>query len=570
MMMICIDHKVISQDHKTSLFYEPIPLELGWTEIQLPNHVREPYLLNISIGLEVKQDSSKHIWVRPTDTSKRIFYVDIDTKDNPVSLMFFASANENNKATKTSMVNDSSQIILEKYVDRRFYISVDPRSEELFILWNNTILPYRKTGRTLVVSLPKYADKIDSSYLRVYTAIPNQTIQEFLLPLEFGKPGKNILNALGLDWNMINQQKIDLFSNEDIMNLHAIQNNDVDSTQDILPKWLGIYCDIYYARYTDSVGNNTYQQFPGISPRNNAIGLNTLQINVQYALQKLRGTFVFHIGDYAKTTWSNTFNQVMEANIGIRLHKLLWMDAGFFRSYIGTEGLLPRENICSSESIYAWHEPSHVSGVRLNYTPTNKLTLNIYLLNAYNGFEDFNEKKSVGFACNYIINEKGSVGYTNYLGDDTVKDSMSISHLRFYQNIYFNYQLKKLKLQIGADYAIQQHADLKNVSRRASLFSGVASAYYAIHSKFGAYGRLEYFNDPNAILSAQIMDTNGQLTGYSVWGITAGLEFRPYNKSYVRLEGRRLEMDADQQIFRWNGKYRNVRTELMLHMGVSF
>ena len=57
MMMICIDHKVISQDHKTSLFYEPIPLELGWTEIQLPNHVREPYLLNISIGLEVKQDS---------------------------------------------------------------------------------------------------------------------------------------------------------------------------------------------------------------------------------------------------------------------------------------------------------------------------------------------------------------------------------------------------------------------------------------------------------------------------------------------------------------------------------
>ena len=179
------------------------------------------------------------------------------------------------------MVNDSSQIILEKYVDRRFYISVDPRSEELFILWNNTILPYRKTGRTLVVSLPKYADKIDSSYLRVYTAIPNQTIQEFLLPLEFGKPGKNILNALGLDWNMINQQKIDLFSNEDIMNLHAIQNNDVDSTQDILPKWLGIYCDIYYARYTDSVGNNTYQQFPGISPRVRAhVGILRKQIYI--------------------------------------------------------------------------------------------------------------------------------------------------------------------------------------------------------------------------------------------------------------------------------------------------
>lgn len=120
MMMICIDHKVISQDHKTSLFYEPIPLELGWTEIQLPNHVREPYLLNISIGLEVKQDSSKHIWVRPLETSKSIFYVDIDTKDNPISLMFFANSNEIKKPIDTTVSNDSIQIILEKYVDRRF------------------------------------------------------------------------------------------------------------------------------------------------------------------------------------------------------------------------------------------------------------------------------------------------------------------------------------------------------------------------------------------------------------------------------------------------------------------
>ena len=570
MIMICIDYKVISQGNTTSLFYEPILLKMGWTEIQLPNYIREPFLLNVSIGLEVKQDSSKHIWVRPTDTSKSIFYVDIDTKDNPISLMFFANSNEIKKPIDPSVSNDSNQIILEKYVDRRFYISVDPRSEELFILWNNTILPYRKTGKTLVVSLPKYADKIDSSYLRVYTAIPHQVIQELIIPIEFGKPTPNLLPTFGLDWNMMNQQSMDTSSNPEINELSAAQLNNNNTTQDMLPKWLGLYCDIYYAHYTDSVGDNTYQQFPGISPRNNAIGLNTLQINLQYEIKKIRGTFVFHIGDYAKTTWSNTFNQVMEANIGIRLHKLLWLDAGFFRSYIGTEGLLPRENICSSESIYAWHEPSHVSGVRLNYTPTNKLTLNIYLLNAYNGFEDFNEKKSVGFACNYILNEKGSVGYTNYLGDDSVKDSMSISHLRFYQNIYFNYQLKKLKLQVGADYAIQQHADLNNVSRGANLFTGVASAYYAIHSKFGAYGRLEYFNDPNAILSAQIMDTKGQLTGYSVWGITAGLEYRPYNKSYIRLEGRRLELDADQQIFRWNGKFRNVRTELMIHMGVSF
>ncbi|HET6991341.1 MAG TPA: outer membrane beta-barrel protein, partial [Bacteroidia bacterium] len=200
------------------------------------------------------------------------------------------------------------------------------------------------------------------------------------------------------------------------------------------------YVDAYYAYYTDSVGTGNYQQFPSISPRSNAFGLNTAMLTAQYDGEKVRGVVTLHYGDIARCAWSSTFNPVMEAHVGVRLCKnnKLWLDAGFFRTHFGTEGLLPKENFASAVSVNTYYEPYFESGIRLNYNPCDKVAIYVYALNGYNMFEDNNNKKSLGTLATYALGDKGNFGYSNYIGDDSPQGD-TVSHLRIHQNLFFNY-----------------------------------------------------------------------------------------------------------------------------------
>ncbi|MCW3085932.1 MAG: hypothetical protein JWP12_3298 [Bacteroidetes bacterium] len=328
------------------------------------------------------------------------------------------------------------------------------------------------------------------------------------------------------------------------------------------------YVDAYYAYYTDSLGSN-YQKFPSVSPRSNQFGLNTAQITASYDGEKVRGMATLHFGDIPGSTWSANYKGLMEAHAGVRIFKKLWIDAGFFRTHFGTEGLLPKENFTSSVSVCTYYEPYYESGVRLNYTPTDRLAINIYVLNAYGVYEDNNDKKSLGMAITYALGENGNIGYTNYIGDDAPKGD-TLSRTRILQNLFFNYQIKKLKIQIGGDYGIQQHSAINDPKKSAAMYSGVASLKYELVNRFSIYGRGEVFNDPQGFMSGVILDKKQMYTGYKLWGATFGLEYKPTDNTYIRLEGRQLQMDKDQEIFRWNNTNTAVRYEAMINMGITF
>jgi len=57
------------------------------------------------------------------------------------------------------------------------------------------------------------------------------------------------------------------------------------------------------------------------------------------------------------------------------------------------------------------------------------MALSLYLLNGYNLYIDNNKKKSVGLIFTYILNDHLSVGYDNYLGDDSPEGDTT-NHLR--------------------------------------------------------------------------------------------------------------------------------------------
>jgi len=330
------------------------------------------------------------------------------------------------------------------------------------------------------------------------------------------------------------------------------------------------YIDTYAAYYTDSAGTNGYQKFPVISPRNNVFGLNVLQFTGQYTSDKVRAIATLHFGDIPTSAWSPIFNDVQEANIGFRISKNLWLDAGLFKTHIGTEALLPKDNIASSLSVITVYEPWFQEGAKLTYTPNENLTLSLHLLNGYNTFVETNKSKSIGMAVTYLLGKKGSIGYYNLIGDE-FPDSILTGHLRFLNNLVFTYELtSRLKLLAGVDYIYQQNSSISDSTKSAFIYSGILTFRYQLTSKLGVYARGELFNDANGMLTGKFIDGQNKLTGYILTGETAGLEYKVSDNSYIRLEGRQIQMDKDQKIFRTNGAYSNTRTELMLHAGVWF
>jgi hypothetical protein len=347
---------------------------------------------------------------------------------------------------------------------------------------------------------------------------------------------------------------------------------DKDTTSKFSLSW---DLDAYYAYYTDSVGAGNYQKFPSVSPRD-GFGLNMAMLTALYEAKKVRATLALHYGDIPRSAWAPpAFNNIMEAHAGVRLSKKIWLDAGFFRTHIGTEGLLPKENIASSISVPTFFEPYFESGARLVYTPNDKLAINLYILNGYNIFEDNNKQKSGGALVTYALGDKGNIGYSNYVGDDTPEAGDSISHLRIYQNAFFNYKVKKLKIQAGADYGIQANSGIDDSGKvmkgeSASMYSAILSLKYELKPKFAVYARGDMFNDPSGFLSGPMKDKTGRVAGLKEMGYTLGVEYKPVDYSYIRLEARQIQLDKDQEIFRWNNTNTSSRLEIQLNMGISF
>ncbi len=330
------------------------------------------------------------------------------------------------------------------------------------------------------------------------------------------------------------------------------------------------YVDAYYAYYTDSVGIGNYQKFPSVDARSNSFGLNHAMITAQYDGDKFRGIVTAHYGDIPRSAWSSTFNGIMEAHAGVRLCSKLWLDAGFFRTHTGAEGLLPKENFTSSVSVSTYFEPYYESGFRLDYHPSSKLSIDLYFLNGYNIYEDNNDKKSLGLNLTYAFNDNANIGYTNYIGDDTPLGADTISHNRIFQNIFANYQVGKLKMQVGVDYILQQNSNIIKQNKTVDCLSGVLSFKFQTTHKFADYMRFELFNDPNGFMAGIITDKNNELTGLKLYGITYGLELKPIDNAYIRLEARELIMDKNQEIFQWNNKPQHNRHEVLLNLGISF
>jgi Putative beta-barrel porin-2, OmpL-like. bbp2/LysM domain len=330
------------------------------------------------------------------------------------------------------------------------------------------------------------------------------------------------------------------------------------------------YVSTYYAYYTDSVGLGKYEKFPTSAPISNAFSLNMLMINAKYSSTKLRGNFTLHYGDIPSSAWSNQYNLIQEANIGLKISRGIWFDAGFFRTHLGVESIQPRENITSSVSTVTYYEPYYLSGAKLTFHLSPHFSVQINAFNGFNSFVETNKNKAIGFSTVYDISSSISLNFNTIYCDES-PDNQTRKQARLYNNFYLTFKSKRIDMAAEINYGIQQNSNLTDSSKQADMFSVLLITRLKFNRKLSLYGRGEYFKDQNEILTGPVLNEFHQLVGLHLWGATMGFEIKPITNSYLRFEWRRLQtIDSDEKVFYYKQKYENTRDEFIAALGLWF
>ncbi len=330
---------------------------------------------------------------------------------------------------------------------------------------------------------------------------------------------------------------------------------------------IGGYIDTYIS-YDDDKDSQP-RQFSAIAPYRDEFRINLAMLSLRYAAKKIRGNIVLQYGDIPKQNWPQGPNEFMqflqEANLGFSPAKNLWLDAGYFLTHIGGEGVIPKDNFFQSLSLCAYYEPFYQSGIHFSYTG-KKFYFGIFALNGYNVLADNNKNKSFGLQLGYKAGEKAEFIYNNIIGNEMPTGRPGKT--RIYNNFVIKwFPAKRLDIILCTDFCTQDESQIGHQLDAASLLSGFLSLRFRVGKKVSLSARGEFFNDSDGILSGTFTGADGRLTGLIANGFSLGIEYNPVDNSYFRLESRYLSADSNLKIF--HGSNSN-RTEVILSGGMGF
>lgn len=330
------------------------------------------------------------------------------------------------------------------------------------------------------------------------------------------------------------------------------------------------YIESYGAFYTDTVSSTSgYAKFPTSAPRSNQFGLNIAQLSMKYESKDFHGTATLFYGDIPDAAWSPKYSMIQEANLGFRVYKKLWLDAGYFRTHIGLESIQPRENIALSLATTTYFEPYFLSGAKLTWVQSKKWSFQLNAFNGFNTYEDNNANKAFGVSVSYSPNDRFSTTFNSLVCDES-PDGFNRPQARLYNNLIGIYKSNRWTLGYEFNNGIQQNTGLVDTLTPAQMYSFLLAAKYRVTSKWAVYGRVEKIEDLSEMLTGPIENENHQLVGVNMEGITMGIEYKPIPNSYLRIEGRWLQAAPNEKIFYYQGQSRNHREEILIGLGVWF
>lgn len=330
---------------------------------------------------------------------------------------------------------------------------------------------------------------------------------------------------------------------------------------------LGGYIDAYFSYDNDK--GNPIRQFSVIAPYRDEFRINLAMLSLRYSSKHIRGNAVLQFGDIPKVNWPQTPNEylqfIQEANIGISPSKNSWIDAGYFLTHIGGEGIIPKYNFFTAVSLCTYYEPIFQSGIKYSFAG-KKVYASLMLLNGYNVLADNNKNKSFGLQIGFKPNDKLDIALNNITGNEMPEGTAGKT--RIYNNLLVKlFPSKNIDVIVCGDICMQEKSKIDDSTSMGMMFSGFASLKFKASKNISLSFRGEFFQDNDAIMTPVFINSGGTSSGLKALGVSGGVEYNPVPNSYFRLEGRYLNSEKDQKIFY---DQKNTRFEAILSGGLEF
>jgi hypothetical protein len=352
------------------------------------------------------------------------------------------------------------------------------------------------------------------------------------------------------------------FANKDFSWLNG-SNRQPDSLLHVGPTILSLYVDVFYAFQFNRPVDHTI--FPTtVAPRHNEIGLNLASIGIELPPNALDtraggpiGQFSLQYGDFVQavsgqdTTVKRGFFLANEALQAVRTASAGWhfhvlhgvnLEFGVFPSYMGMESYLPQENWNYTHPFVSDFTPYYFYGGRAQMYLTADVKLELWVVNGWQTYGQWQEAKSGGYLLNWRPTERFVVANIIYIGQTEPTDSGAI---RYYTDNFAQLQYFKNPNGFITSSALCAVADVGYQSRSTAP-SGAMTGYSLTHrTEFGGGWALTFrgdiYYDPTRAVTTNlpigspytIPDAKSPFLGA---GFTTTLDYLPSPWLLTRLE----------------------------------
>jgi hypothetical protein len=240
---------------------------------------------------------------------------------------------------------------------------------------------------------------------------------------------------------------------------------------------------------------------------NNGFNLHWLGLDASYDAGDFAATGSLRFGTavpvyYGANRSDLGTENLTQAYVSWRPADKLNLDLGQFNTIYGAEVAESWKNINYSRgALYYAMQPSHHTGLRINYAISDAVGINGLIVNGANTVVDDNDKPSVGLQIAATPSDSFSL-YAGYLG--AFEPSTDVDPFSHFFDLVATVKAGDLTLVLNGDYDI--HVDAIPTATggfgNAAFFGVSAAAGYAINDMWGLGLRFEHLGDSDNTLYA--------------------------------------------------------------------
>lgn len=293
------------------------------------------------------------------------------------------------------------------------------------------------------------------------------------------------------------------------------------------------YIDGYYSYDLNKPGDGNRPYSVSMS-RHNEMTINLAFIDLKYSSSRLRARLVPGFGTYINANYASepgTLRHIVEASAGIKLLKerSAWLDFGVFGSPYTNESAISKDHLAYTRSFAPEFVPYYLSGLKLSLPINQKLNAYLYVVNGWQRIQDNNSGKSVGTQLEYRPNNNWLINWNTYVGDE--RSALNPSYrTRYFTDAYFIYT-KGRWAATGCAYI---GAQTRESSAKEYWWQANIIGRYELTRQLSVTGRIEYFNDPDAVVVIPVTNS----PSFSTYSGSIGLNEKLADNVMLRLEYR--------------------------------